>query len=690
MHDIATLHDAEYIEWLEQRSMLSHAEHLSDLVAGSHVQWRNQYSHPQPRDFVRAASVWFTSYPKSLITPPDKSVVQTLGDPDLLDTFRRIGIEAIHTGPMKRAGGITGREYTPSIDGFFDRIEFMIDPLFGSNEQYREMIQTASAHDVAILADLVPAHTGKGADFRLAERAHRDYPGLYTMVEIPEELWDALGDVPEGNDSVNLSTDTAQMLEDRGYIPGPLEAVPFYDPSVKDSSWSATDVVRGVDGQDRRWVYLHVFKSGQPSLNWLDPSYAAQRVVMADVVQGLLVFGVAGLRLDANALMAVEGRPGLDKSWVEGHPVSQGASDQIAMMTRKLGGFSFQELALGVDGLKRFMTWGPDLSYDFITRPPYFYAIATGDAGPLRTMLTVLLDSDVDLAALVHALQNHDELIFRAHHLLDHGDDTFVVNGRPMLGREIVDHMYERTRDAISAGIPDRIQEFSSLGFCATLTTYIADALGITNQQNMSPTEKAAVQQLHLLAAAYNALQPGVFALSGWDLMGSSTVPEQRLRRWMGDGDRRWINRGAFDLMGANPTADASDIGLPRADALYGSLHHQLSDSGSFVFQLQRLLEARHQHGIERAYLAEVPQIAVEEVLAIVLTHHREERRTVVTFNFGRQPISGTFSSPGLAGCSATLVYATVDRPSAVTAIGPEGRFSFDLEPMSAEVYTVA
>ena len=687
---MSTLHDAEYIGWLEQRSMLSHAEHLSDLVTGSHVQWRNQYSHPRPRDFLNIASVWFTSYPKSLITPPGKSVVETLGDPALLEAFRRIGIEAIHTGPMKRAGGITGREYTPSIDGFFDRIEFAIDPLFGSNEHYHEMIQNASAHDVAIISDLVPAHTGKGADFRLAERAYRDYQGLYTMVEIPEELWDDLGEVAAGQDSVNLSLDTAQALEDLGFIPGPLEAIPFFDPGVKDTNWSATDVVRGADGRDRRWVYMHVFKSGQPSLNWLDPSYAAQRVVMADVVQGLLVFGVAGLRLDANALMAVEGRPGLDKSWIEGHPVSQGASDQIAMMIRKLGGFSFQELALGIDGLKRFMTWGPDLSYDFVTRPPYFYAIATGDAGPLRTMLTVLLESGVDLAALVHALQNHDEMIFRAHHLLDHSDETFVVNGNRMTGREVVDLMYTGARAAVSAGIPGRIQEFSNLGFCATLTTYIADALRITDHGNMSSEEKAAVQQLHLLATAYNALQPGVFAISGWDLMGSSTVPEQELGRWMADGDRRWINRGAFDLTDANPDAKASGIGLPRANALYGSLPQQLDDPQSFASQVHRLLKTRQQYGIDRARLVEVPQIDTEGVLAILLAHDGEEHHTVVILNFGRASASGRISSLRLAGRSARLAYASIDRPTVTTTVGPGGEFAFDLGPMSAEVHLMA
>jgi hypothetical protein len=39
-------------------------------------------------------------------------------------------------------------------------------------------------------------------------------------------------------------------------------------------------------------------------------------------------------------------------------------------MLRKLGGFTFQELALPLDDLRDMTSGGPDLSYDFFTRPP--------------------------------------------------------------------------------------------------------------------------------------------------------------------------------------------------------------------------------------------------------------------------------------------------------------------------------
>lgn len=56
------------------------------------------------------------------------------------------------------------------------------------------------------------------------------------MVEIPEKDWNLLGEVPEGADCVNLTAETVQLLEDKEYIPGPLELIVFHDPGVKDTN----------------------------------------------------------------------------------------------------------------------------------------------------------------------------------------------------------------------------------------------------------------------------------------------------------------------------------------------------------------------------------------------------------------------------------------------------------------------
>src|SRR5437660_262620 len=170
----------------------------------------------------------------------------------------------MHTGPMKRAGGLRGREYTPTVDGNFDRIGSEIDPAFGTEAQYQSMVRHAGDNGAVIIGDVIPGHSGKGADFRLAERRYGDYPGLYHMVEIRPKDWGLLPAVPAGKDSINLGPAAVDALKAAGYIVGQLPRTIFYEPGVKETDWSATDAVVGADGTSRRWVYLHYFKEGQP------------------------------------------------------------------------------------------------------------------------------------------------------------------------------------------------------------------------------------------------------------------------------------------------------------------------------------------------------------------------------------------------------------------------------------------
>jgi trehalose synthase len=670
--------------------MLRRADELSEAISGKSVQWRNAYGRPRPRDFVRTASVWFTNYPRSLITSRDETVVETLGSPRLLSALRDIGIDAVHMGPMKRAGGICDRTYTPSVDGFFDRIELGMDPLLGTDEQYADLTSAAKDFGIAVIGDLIPAHTGKGADFRLAERGYKDYAGVYTMVEIREADWELLGDVPAGEDSVNLSVDTVRLLEEKGYIPGQLEVTSFYEPGVKDTDWSATDVVTGVDGRRRRLVYLHVFKAGQPSLDWLDPSFAAQRIILGDAVQSLHVWGDAALRLDASPLLGIEPRRGLDKAWIEGHPLAEGSSNIIAMMIRKLGGYSFQEINASLEHLKRFTTWGPDLSYDFVTRPPYLYAMATGDAEPLRLMVRLMQKHGLDPGIFVHALQNHDELMFDLAHLRTHARKEFHIGDHTVLGKQLYQRMYDEAKEQLGDSGLSYMPEFSNLGFCGTIASYAAACCGISDPYHLSAEQKDEVQQLHLLAAFFNAMQPGVFALSGWDLVGALPLPKNDVRPWIEDNDFRWMNRGAFDLVDVNPSASVSEAGLPKAEAVYGSLPRQLRDPGSFVSRLRAMLRARDESGIALSSLLAVGEPVAKGMFVMLLKRADESGGWIITaVNFGSAPARENLHFPEIAGTTARLVYSTEPKRIAGVHLGEHGRVSLRLGPRHGQVFIV-
>src|SRR5262249_9683950 len=194
----AAIEEAKYIRWLVDPSMLHQAETASRRYAGQGQLWQHPYAAPQPRAASALASVWFTAYPAAQITRPGESVLRSLGDPELWRLFREIGVTAVHTGPMKRAGGIRGYEVTPTIDGNFDRISSEIDPAFGTEDEYTSMVGHARDNGAVAIGDIIPGHSGKGADFRLAERRYGDYPGIYHMIEIAEKDWNLLPAVPAG------------------------------------------------------------------------------------------------------------------------------------------------------------------------------------------------------------------------------------------------------------------------------------------------------------------------------------------------------------------------------------------------------------------------------------------------------------------------------------------------------------
>ena len=164
-----TATNTAYTHWLEKKSMLYNARKQALRHTGKGAMWQKPYGQARPRSAVAKASVWYTAYPISTITKPKQSILSVLGDENLWQLFEQVGIQGLHTGPMKQGGGINGWSYTPSIDGHYDRISNQIEPMFGTKEEYQHMCATAAKHKGLIIDDLVPGHTGKGADFLLAQ-----------------------------------------------------------------------------------------------------------------------------------------------------------------------------------------------------------------------------------------------------------------------------------------------------------------------------------------------------------------------------------------------------------------------------------------------------------------------------------------------------------------------------------------
>ncbi len=675
--DLMTAPDPDYIAWLVDQSMLHNAKARAMRYAGQSRLWQRPYAEARPRAASAIASVWFTAYPPSIITADGTSVLAALGHADLWHSLSSIGVQAIHTGPMKRAGGIKGRDYTASVDGSFDRIGFGIDPKFGTQDEFIALSRMAAAHNAVVIDDVVPAHTGKGADFRLAEMGYADYPGIYHMVEIRPDDWAMLPELASGQEAVNLSPATVDALKQRGYIVGQLQRVIFFEPGIKETDWSATGEVVGADGTARRWVYLHYFKEGQPSLNWLDPTFAAQQMIIGDALHSIDVMGAVGLRLDANGFLGVELRTG-GLAWSESHPLSLVGNRLLAGMIRKAGGFSFQELNLTVDDIALMSQGGADLSYDFITRPAYQHALITGDTEFLRLMLRTVHEHKIDPACLIHALQNHDELTLELVHFWTlHAEDIYTFQGQTWQGRLLRMHIRQTMYERLSGENAPYNLRFVTNGIACTTVSIITAALGIRDLDALTDADRALIQKIHLLLAMYNAYQPGVFALSGWDLVGALPIGPAEVEDLMAGGDTRWIERGAYDLADLDPLATQSSEGLPRARALYGPLSDQLQRPDSFASQLKRLVAIRQDYG-----LAASRQIAIPDVVSpglLVMIHELPDARgtQITALNFGAEPIKETLLLPNVQ----TGPIVDMLRETVVGDLAESGELALELEP---------
>jgi trehalose synthase len=635
-----------YVSWLVERSMLEDAKRYATLFSGQASMWQNPFANPDPRAAIEKASVWFTAYPISMITKPGASFLGTLGDEKLWAAFEAIGIDGLHTGPVKKAGGLVDWDYTPSVDGHFDRIGNMIDEEFGTEEEFRAMCEVAAGHLGMVIDDIVPGHTGKGSDFRLAEMKVGDYPGVYHMVEIEPKDWHLLPAVTKG-DSINLDIEAEDQLAKHGYIIGRMQRVIFYEPGVKDTNWSVTAPVLGPDGVERRWVYLHYFKEGQPSINWLDPSFAGMRLVIGDALHSLGDLGSGALRLDANGFLGVEKSSEDSPAWSEGHPLSEAANQLIASMVRKVGGFTFQELNLTIDDIQSSAERGADLSYDFINRPAYHHALATGDTEFVRLTLNLSMEHRVEPASLVHALQNHDEMTYELVHFETlHAEDIFTFRSKQITGHELAVAVRQDLLDHLAGDAAPYNATFTQNGIASTTATIIAASLDFTSVTKLTPEQVEQIKQAHLLLAMFNALQPGVFALSGWDLCGMLTLERKQVSQLLADGDTRWIHRAAYDLMDYRPHAHESLSKMPRGVSLYGPLPMQLEDGSSFVRRLSEILAVRKRYGIASAVQLDVPQVSNKAML--VMVHQLTDAEQVTVLNFSAQPITGSVHSEHL------------------------------------------
>lgn len=260
--------------------------------------------------------------------------------------------------------------------------------------------------------------------------------------------------------------------------------------------------------------------------------------------------------------------------------------------------------------------------------------------------------------------RNKSELV---HFWTRHKDDEFVFRGKTVTGLELRGIVQDELRTAVTGKRAPYNMLFTENGIACTTVSFVSAVLGYKDPENLSLGDEEKIKRAHLLLAMFNAWQPRVFALSGWDLAGAFTLPSDNVSELIAEGDTRWINRGAYDLMGVGANSTHAPSGLPKAHNRYAPLPQQLADETSFARRLQRVLDVRRELGIDIARQVDIPEVATRSLLVMVHELSRGNAHQVTVLNFADEEIGGTVRSDYLEPGSMTdpgmgdEAYATVD-----------------------------
>lgn len=200
----------------------------------------------------RDVNVIYQIYPRSFRDTNGDGVGDLRGIIERLDYLKgsdnALGVDAIWISPFFMS---------PMRDMGYDISDYLaVDPLFGTLDDFRELIAQAHARDIRVLVDFVPNHTSDQHAWFQESRSSRD------NTKADYYIWhDARDDGSEPNNWQSI---------------------------FGGSMWQWDDV--------RQQYYLHTFLKEQPDLNWQNP---AVRDAMKAVVRFWLQLGADGVRVDA-------------------------------------------------------------------------------------------------------------------------------------------------------------------------------------------------------------------------------------------------------------------------------------------------------------------------------------------------------------------------------------------------------
>ncbi len=435
-----------------------------------------------PTMLSQAAEIARTFAPLVAKRPPPSPVPKTDALLQHTNNWLTIDLTRIAPAPTQLAALNQEALWQQLADIGFDGVELIplksttslsLDPRFGSFEDYRSLATLVLAKGVQLVGPLLGDTTGKGLDFALGLKNVGEYPQLYGLIEIAPEDWPLLPKQTPNVLSTNVPWLTLQTLHKKGYVP-----VDF-DPYVKQSHWDATQAIACEDHVVRRWIFRRN-ASGLPKLDWINASFGAERLLVADALQSIYRLNQTVVQLDGLA--------------------PQNALVTMSLNVRKLGAFTALKTPRELSAIAACPA---DVCYDPFTPIAVLHALVAGSSDTLSQIYQRFLDEGIQLNRLVHALTQ------MSHVPCDLA--ALFAGGKGFL--------YEDEADT-DAALKQRLlkEDLSQLDAPYTRgSSWSEKCEAVANRIGENSLS------LQVLLIRFFAWQPGVFSLSLEDLLGAST-----------------------------------------------------------------------------------------------------------------------------------------------------------------------
>lgn len=209
--------------------------------------------------YWQEGAIVYHVYPRSLQDANGDGVGDLQGVVQRLDYLADLGVTVLWLSPFYSS---------PMADFGYDIADHCaVDPLFGTMDDFKQLLALAAEHNIKVIVDLVPNHTSDEHVWFTDSRKSRNNPHANWYVWKDPHPESEMGE--------------------------PLAPNNWRDALSGESAWQWEDA--------RQQFYLHSFDRKQPDLNWTNPEV---REAIKEVMRFWLDMGVDGFRVDAGDWMA--------------------------------------------------------------------------------------------------------------------------------------------------------------------------------------------------------------------------------------------------------------------------------------------------------------------------------------------------------------------------------------------------